>query len=270
MIIMTQLNPILVGRHGPVRVMSVGVLIAASGAAALLTTALTGFGGMLGFLVPLGVILGAAGICFPNAPAIALSRHGEVAGTRPRLLGAAQFLVAGSVAPLVGALDDGSGVAMAAVIVGTTALAATLFWTARRRLLDESGPVDQDHNSLTPRSRGGAATSWSAGQLAHRRVPQFQGLPVALLRQHADGPGVQLELRAGGQVQPQPDHGQGPQRVPVAEQDRLLHLGPWTFSISRSIRSRICSGDSPPGVGPVQIRQSGSKRSRISCVVIPS
>jgi len=83
MIIMTQLNPILVGRHGPVRVMSVGVLIAATGAAALLTTALTGFGGMLGFLVPLGVILGAAGICFPNAPAIALSRHGEVAGTAP-------------------------------------------------------------------------------------------------------------------------------------------------------------------------------------------
>ena len=146
MIIMTQLNPILVGRHGPVRVMSIGVLVAAGGALALLTTALTGFGGMIGFLVPLGVIMGAAGICFPNAPAIALSRHGEVAGTAAALLGASQFLVAGSVAPLVGALDDGSGIAMAAVIVGTTALAATLFWTARRRLLAQSAPADQGHS----------------------------------------------------------------------------------------------------------------------------
>jgi MFS transporter, DHA1 family, multidrug resistance protein len=146
MILMTQLNPVLVGRFGPVRVMSVGVLVAASGGAALLVTALTGFGGMLGFLVPLGVILAAAGLCFPNAPAIALSRHGEVAGTAAALLGAAQFLVAGSVAPLVGALDSGNGIAMAAIIVATTSVAATLFWTARRRLLAESGPVDQDRS----------------------------------------------------------------------------------------------------------------------------
>jgi MFS transporter, DHA1 family, multidrug resistance protein len=147
MIVMTQLNPILVGRYGPVRVMSVGVLVAAAGAAALLTTALTGFGGMAGFLVPLGLILAAAGICFPNAPAIALSRHGGVAGTAAALLGAAQFVIAGSVAPLVGALDDGGGVAMAALILGTTTLAATLFWSARRRLLAESGPVDQGQSS---------------------------------------------------------------------------------------------------------------------------
>ena len=146
MIVMTQLNPILVGRFGPVRVMSVGVLIAASGAAALLVTALTGFGGMAGFLVPLGVILAAAGICFPNAPAIALSRHGEVAGTAAAMLGAAQFLVAGSVAPLVGALDDGRGVSMAAIVVGTTTVAATLFWSARRRLLAESGPIEANHS----------------------------------------------------------------------------------------------------------------------------
>jgi DHA1 family bicyclomycin/chloramphenicol resistance-like MFS transporter len=146
MILMTQLNPVLVGRFGPVRVMSVGVLVAASGGAALLVTALTGFGGMIGFLVPLGVILAAAGLCFPNAPAIALSRHGEVAGTAAALLGAAQFLVAGSVAPLVGTLDSGNGIAMAAIIVATTTVAATLFWTARRRLLAESGPVDQDQS----------------------------------------------------------------------------------------------------------------------------
>jgi DHA1 family bicyclomycin/chloramphenicol resistance-like MFS transporter len=147
MILMTQLNPVLVGRFGPVRVMSVAVLIALSGGIALLVANLTGFGGLAGFLVPIAVILSAAGLTVPNAPAIALSRHGEVAGTAAALLGAAQFLVAGSIAPLVGALDDGSGVPMASIMVGTTGVAATLFWFARRRLLAESGSVDQ-HQSL--------------------------------------------------------------------------------------------------------------------------
>ena len=144
MILMTQLNPVLVGRFGPVRVMSVAVLIALSGGIALLVANLTGFGGLAGFLVPIAVILSAAGLTVPNAPAIALSRHGEVAGTAAALLGAAQFLVAGSIAPLVGALDDGSGVPMAAIMVSTTGLAATLFWFARRRLLAESATVDPD------------------------------------------------------------------------------------------------------------------------------
>ncbi len=148
MILMTQLNPVLVARFGPVRVMSVAVLIALSGGVALLVANLTGLGGLAGFLVPVAVILSAAGLTVPNAPAIALSRHGEVAGTAAALLGAAQFLVAGSIAPLVGALDDGSGVAMAAIMVGTTGLAATAFWSARRRLIAESQAVDQNQ-SLT-------------------------------------------------------------------------------------------------------------------------
>jgi MFS transporter, DHA1 family, multidrug resistance protein len=146
MILMTQLNPVLVARFGPVRVMSVAVLIALSGGIALLVTNLTGLGGLAGFLVPIAVILSAAGLTVPNAPAIALSRHGEVAGTAAALLGATQFLVAGSIAPLVGALDDGSGVPMAAIMVGTTGLAATLFWSARRRLIAESGTVDQNQS----------------------------------------------------------------------------------------------------------------------------
>src|SRR5918998_318472 len=154
MILMTQLNPVLVGRFGPVRVMSVAVLIALSGGIALLVTNLPGFGGLAGFLVPIAVILAAAGLTVPNAPAIALSRHGEVAGTAAALLGAAQFLVAGSIAPLVGALDDGSGVAMAAIMVGTTGLAATAFWSARRRLIAESQAVDQNQSLTHAQSPG--------------------------------------------------------------------------------------------------------------------
>jgi MFS transporter, DHA1 family, multidrug resistance protein len=135
MILMTQLNPILVRRFGPVRVLSVGVLVALTGAAALLVTALADFGGLLGFMLPLLLVMSAAGLCNPNAPAIALSRHGDVAGTAAAVLGAVQFMIGGSIAPLVGALEDGTAAPLAAIIVGTTGLASALFWSARRRML---------------------------------------------------------------------------------------------------------------------------------------
>lgn len=143
LIAMTQLNPVLVGRFGPVRVMSVSVLIAVAGAGALLATTLTGFGGLAGFLLPLAVIVAAAGLAMPNAPAIALSNHGDRAGAAAAVLGAGQFTIGGLVSPLVGVLDDGSGVAMAAIMLGTTGLAVALFWSGRRRLLASSEASDR-------------------------------------------------------------------------------------------------------------------------------
>ena len=90
-------------------------------------------------MVPLFFVMSAAGLSFPNAPAIALSRHGDVAGTAAAVLGAAQFMIGGSVAPLVGALEDGTAVPLAAIIVGTTGLASGLFWSVRRRMLESDG-----------------------------------------------------------------------------------------------------------------------------------
>jgi MFS transporter, DHA1 family, multidrug resistance protein len=135
MILMTQLNPVLVARFGPIRVLSAGLLAALTGAVALLVTALTDVGGLLGFMVPLFVLISSAGVCFPNAPAIALSRHGDTAGTAAAVLGAAQFMIGGSLAPLVGALADGTAVPLAAIMVGTAGLASGLFWSARRQML---------------------------------------------------------------------------------------------------------------------------------------
>jgi DHA1 family bicyclomycin/chloramphenicol resistance-like MFS transporter len=139
LILMTQLNPVLVGRFGPVRVISVAVLAALTGAVALLITALTNFGGLLGFMLPLFFVVSAAGLSFPNAPAVALSRHGDIAGTAAAVLGAAQFMIGGSIAPLVGTLDDGTALPLATIIVCTTGLAAGLFWSVRRRMLDRDG-----------------------------------------------------------------------------------------------------------------------------------
>jgi DHA1 family bicyclomycin/chloramphenicol resistance-like MFS transporter len=138
LIAMTQLNPVLVNRWSPVTVLTTGVLIALSGAILLLALQITGTGGLLGFLMPVGVIVAAAGLSFPNAPAIALNRHGSSAGTAAAMLGASQFVIGGTVAPLVGALDNGTAVPLAVVVVGTTGVAATLILSARRRLSSQS------------------------------------------------------------------------------------------------------------------------------------
>jgi DHA1 family bicyclomycin/chloramphenicol resistance-like MFS transporter len=134
LITLTQLNPLLVKRYSPVQVLMAAVAISAAGSVALLVTAVTGFGGLLGFMVPLFFIVSAAGLSFPNAPAIALNRHGEAAGSAAALLGSAQFVIGGLIAPLVGALGNGTTVPMAAVILGTSLLACALFFSARRSL----------------------------------------------------------------------------------------------------------------------------------------
>ena len=134
MIVMTQINPILVRRYGPVRVLSVAVLTALGAAIVLLAITALGIGGLVGFMIPLFFVVSSAGLSFPNAPAIALNRHGESAGTAAALLGAAQFMLGGAIAPLVGVFDDGTAVPLAAIMVGTTGVAAVLFWSARTKL----------------------------------------------------------------------------------------------------------------------------------------
>jgi MFS transporter, DHA1 family, multidrug resistance protein len=118
----SQLNVLLLGYFAPVRI----VISALSGAvvASLVMTvlAVAGIGGMIGFLVPLWFVLGAVGFVMPNAPALALSRHGEAAGTAAALLGAAQFGLGAIIAPVVGALGN-DNVAVSVTMVGVSALA---------------------------------------------------------------------------------------------------------------------------------------------------
>jgi DHA1 family bicyclomycin/chloramphenicol resistance-like MFS transporter len=135
MIAMTQLNPILLKRFSPVAILAAAVALALAGSLALFATSVTGTGGLLGFMIPLFFVASAAGLSFPNAPAIALSRHGEAAGTASALLGSSQFLIGGMVAPLVGMLGNGTAVPMAVIMVATTGLATALVLSNRKTLL---------------------------------------------------------------------------------------------------------------------------------------
>ncbi|AGL19952.1 multidrug effflux MFS transporter [Actinoplanes sp. N902-109] len=119
----TQFNVRLLRRWTPQQILA-GSLVGGLGfALVLLITAATGFGGLFGVLVPLWLVLTTVGLAMPNAPALALSRHGEAAGTAAALLGAVQFGVGALAAPLVGILGVGA-VAMAVVVFGGMLAAA--------------------------------------------------------------------------------------------------------------------------------------------------
>jgi len=120
----TQFNVRLLRRWTPQQIMG-GALLAGLGfGLVLLILAATKIGGLAGILIPLWLVLAMVGLAMPNAPALALSRHGEAAGTAAALLGAVQFGVGALAAPLVGMLGVGA-VAMAIVVFGGM-LAATL------------------------------------------------------------------------------------------------------------------------------------------------
>jgi DHA1 family bicyclomycin/chloramphenicol resistance-like MFS transporter len=124
-VIASQLNPLLLRRFSPQQVLTAAVAAAMAAAVALLVAASLD-APLPWLLLPLGLAVALCGFSFPNAPALALSRHGESAGTASAVLGASQFGVAAAVAPLVGVFGTGSAVPMAAVMTGTTALAVVL------------------------------------------------------------------------------------------------------------------------------------------------
>ncbi|MEV4620408.1 multidrug effflux MFS transporter [Asanoa sp. NPDC049573] len=120
----TQLNVRLLRRFTPQRVL-VGALTLGTGAGALLIAfAATGFGGLASLLAALWLVLFAGGLAMPNSAAVAMSRHGEAAGTAAALLGAVQFGTGALAAPLVGVFGNGA-LAMATVVAGGM-VAATL------------------------------------------------------------------------------------------------------------------------------------------------
>ena len=116
----TQLNPLLLRRFQPQSILSAALGSGLLAAVALVVLAGTGTGGLVGVLVPVWAVLFASGLGLPNAPAIALTRHGEAAGTAAALLGAVQFGVGALVSPLVGLLGN-DAFAMGSVIVGAFA-----------------------------------------------------------------------------------------------------------------------------------------------------
>ncbi|GIF98968.1 multidrug effflux MFS transporter [Catellatospora citrea] len=133
----TQLNVRLLRRYTPQRIL-VGALVAGAAAAAVLVTlAATGLGGLPALLCGLWAVLAASGLALPNAPALAMSRHGEAAGTAAALLGAVQFGVGAVAAPMVGLLGADAMAMTTVILVGMAAALAIALLVMRTARFDD-------------------------------------------------------------------------------------------------------------------------------------
>ena len=141
LILATQLNPVLLRRFEPQQLLLAAIASAFGFGLLLLGLTATGTGGLLGVLVPIWLVLFSVGFALPNAPAVALARHGEAAGTAAALLGAVQFGTGALISPVVGLLGNDS-LAMGTVIAtGLTLSLLVLLVVVRPWQLTDLEPV---------------------------------------------------------------------------------------------------------------------------------
>jgi DHA1 family bicyclomycin/chloramphenicol resistance-like MFS transporter len=88
--------------------------------------------GLWGVMVPLWFYILGTGFTFPCVQVLALSKHGAQAGTAASLLGAATFMMAGIVSPVVGWFGDISATVMGGVQATSILLAAAALWLVVR------------------------------------------------------------------------------------------------------------------------------------------
>jgi DHA1 family bicyclomycin/chloramphenicol resistance-like MFS transporter len=127
----TQLNPVVLRWFSPATVLVTAIAFGAVAGSVLLVLAGTGVGGLFGVALPLWAVLFAAGLALPNAPALALSRHGEAAGSAAAVLGAVQFGIGAAVSPVVGLLGNDAA-AMGTAVLAVMALALVVLLTVVR------------------------------------------------------------------------------------------------------------------------------------------
>ncbi len=131
--IASQVNPRLLRRFGAAGVLARAMLVGVASSATLVLAGATGIGGLYGVLVPLGLVIASCGLSLPNTPALALTRHGEAAGTAAAMLGAVQFGIGAVVAPLVGMFGSTNAMPMGAVMLTVTLSASALMFGVVRR-----------------------------------------------------------------------------------------------------------------------------------------
>lgn len=131
MIVATQLNVRLLRRWSPQQIVQASLTAAVTFGIVAVVVAHFQIGGLPGFVAALWIMLGAVCFVLPNAPALALTRHGEAAGTAAALLGSMQYAVGAVVAPLVGLLGNTDTALVASMTVCLAVALVTMFAAAR-------------------------------------------------------------------------------------------------------------------------------------------
>ncbi|MCL2534148.1 MAG: multidrug effflux MFS transporter [Nocardiaceae bacterium] len=127
----TQLNVRLLRRWSPQQIVQASLTAAVALGLVAVVVARFEIGGLPGFVASLWVTLAAVCFVLPNAPALALSRHGEAAGTAAALLGSMQYAIGAVVAPLVGLLGNTSTAVVASMTACLAVALATIVTSSR-------------------------------------------------------------------------------------------------------------------------------------------
>lgn len=126
----SQLNVLFLGRWTPDRICLVSLALSVVTGVGFVIVSATETGGLVGFAVPLMVLLGATGLTMPNSVTSAMSRHGATAGSAAAVIGFTQFGAAAIAPPAVGLLGN-SARGIAIVMTAAAALALAGFLAAR-------------------------------------------------------------------------------------------------------------------------------------------
>lgn len=122
---LSQVGGLLVGRLGARPLLGLGLVLSAAGGLSLLAGVLL-HGGLACMLPSLFAVVASVGLVQPNAVALALADHPDVAGSASALVGLGQLLFGGLAAPLVGL---GAGATPMAAVIATSS-AGGLLWFA--------------------------------------------------------------------------------------------------------------------------------------------
>jgi DHA1 family bicyclomycin/chloramphenicol resistance-like MFS transporter len=139
----SQVNRYLVGRVHATRLLGVGIAGLAAGSILLAGGLLVGGLGVFAVVVPLALLVASVGFVGPNATALALSGHPEMAGTGSAILGILQFGLGAAVAPLIGLAGTHSALPMAIGFGVAAAGAATSFLLIARAASAAPVPEEQ-------------------------------------------------------------------------------------------------------------------------------
>jgi MFS transporter, DHA1 family, multidrug resistance protein len=134
MVVASQINGRMPHRIPLWRVLRLANLVQLAAGLLLLASVLTGIGGLPGVFAGVFAYVSAQGFVFPNGSAIAMMRHGKIAGTASALLGTNQFLIAAIATIFLGFLDNPA--APMALVIAASGIASTLlnFLTLGARL----------------------------------------------------------------------------------------------------------------------------------------
>ncbi len=128
----SQVGGRVVGRYGPQRLLTIGVVGGSASGVGFLATVL-GHGGLAPVLLCFFFLLVSFGLVTPNVTALALAPFAHVAGSASALMGLMQFGIGAAVAPLVGVAGSHSAVPAAIVIATLVLAAAAVLWASTFR-----------------------------------------------------------------------------------------------------------------------------------------